>query len=280
MSIFQLLCFVTLSNTATFSEAAEKLYISQSSFSYNIQTIEKELGVSLVIREKGILALTEAGRAFLSYAKKIVEEYEHLNELLRDCKHSAENRVLFYTDPLNSYSYNELIANFKLSYPEIQTEIVELVNERFDDIIKTQKDVVGIVFSTNKETDPGTKCHTLISDRLAILVGKSHRLTGCARIKLHDIEDEMIQTISFRQSQFLNEFILRQFRNANLIPNIAPLDLWYTTVRATISDLGIPAVLPESAARLICMEDTKVVGIDTEEFYIKVIISDECTHSA
>jgi len=280
VSIFQLLCFVTLSNTATFSEAAEKLYISQSSFSNNIQTIEKELGVSLVIRERGTLALTEAGHAFLRYAKKIVGEYEHINDLLKDYKRSAEKRVLIYTDPLNSYSYNELLANFKLCHPEIQTEIVELVTECFDEKIRMQKDVVGIIFSTKNEANPGTKCHTLVSDRLALLVEKSHRLTGGGRLQLHDIGEELIQIISYRQSRFLNEFTLEQFRNAKLTPTVAPLDLWYTAIRATIHDFGIPAVIPEMAANLLRREDTKVIGINTDEFYVKVVISEECVHNA
>ncbi|MCL2402141.1 MAG: LysR family transcriptional regulator, partial [Oscillospiraceae bacterium] len=78
MNIFQLTCFVTLTSASTFHEAAERLYISQSSFSNNIQAIERELQTSLVLRGAKSLSLTDAGREFLIYAEKIVSEYESM----------------------------------------------------------------------------------------------------------------------------------------------------------------------------------------------------------
>lgn len=279
MSIFQLLCFVTLAGATTFSEAAEKLYISQSSFSNNIQTIEKELGVNLVTRERGALALTEAGCAFLKYAKKITDEYEHINKILKDYRLSSEKRVTIYTDPLSSYGYNALLTNFKLHFPEIQTEFIELVEDNVTgNISNIQKDVVRILFSTNKTPDLGTKCHTLVSDRLAALVDKSHYLAKSKRVQLHDIGYEQVQVISSRQSRFLNEFTLEQFKKSALFPNIAPLDLWYNTARESIRELGIPAILPERVAQIFCEQDMKVIGIDSEKFHIKIVISEECEH--
>ena len=280
VSIFQLLCFVTLSGTATFSEAAEKLYLSQSSLSNNIQTIEREFGVSLVTRERGTLSLTEAGFAFLAYAKSIVDEYDNINELLKDYKQSSENRVLIYTDPLSSYGYNRMLTGFKLNFSDIQTEIVELENESFDDVISTQKDAVGIVFSTEKQTSPGKKCLTIASDKLAVLVSKTHNLAKCKHVLPGQLQDEVLQIISYRQSPFLNDFTMAQFDKAGFKPNAAPFDLWYNTARETIRELGIPAVFPERVANIFCEQDMKVIDLDTEQFHINVVISEDCTHNA
>ena len=280
MSIFQLLCFVTLSGAATFSEAAEKLYISQSSFSNNIQTIERELGVGLVIRERGTLTLTEAGVAFLVYAKRIVEEYENIGELLNDYKQSSENRVLIYTDPLSSYGYNSLLTDFKLRVPEIQTEVIELEEENFEEVIKTQQNVVGIVFSTKKKAAPGTKILTIVSDRLAAFVDKTHALAKNRRIQPRELRNEALQVISYRQSRFLNNLTMAQFKKAGFVPNVEPLDLWYNTIRETIRELGIPAIIPERVARIFCQQDMKVIPLDTKEFHINLVISENCPHNA
>jgi hypothetical protein len=203
-----------------------------------------------------------------------------MNKLLHDYRKSAENRVMIYTDPLSSYGYNSLLVNFKHHFPEIQTEVVELVSESLDDFVKAQKDAVGIKFSTNQKARPGTKSHTIVSDRLAAFVGQSHRLVGSGDIELSEFKDEMLQIISYRQSQFLNGFTLEQFRKAGFVPNVAPFDLWYNTARETIRDLDVPAVFPEMVAKIFCEQDTRVIGINADSFYITVVISDECTHSA
>jgi len=280
MNIFQLLCFVTLAGTATFSEASDKLYISQSSFSNNIQTMEKELGVGLVIRQRGTVTFTSAGHAFLKHARKIVDEYNHINVLLREYKQSAGDRVLLYTDRLSSYGYNDLLARFKHSYPEIQIEVVELVDESLEEAAKRCRDFVGITFSSKKKASPGIKSHTLVTDRLAALVTKSHGFAKKRSIKLDELSKESLQIISNRQSDFLNGFTLEQFLKAGVTPNVAPLDLWYNTIRETIRDLGVPAVLPERVAKIFCQDDMKVTPIDTESFYINVVIPNECKNEA
>ncbi|MCL2366417.1 MAG: LysR family transcriptional regulator [Oscillospiraceae bacterium] len=280
MNIFQLLCFVTLAGTATFSEASDKLYISQSSFSNNIQTMEKELEVDLVVRQRGTVTFTDAGHAFLSHARKIVDEYSNVNKLLREYKQSSGERVLLYTDRLSSYGYNDLITRFKNKHPEIQIEIIELVDENLDEMVKKSSDFVGITFSSKKKAGFGTKCHTLVTDRLAAFVTKAHCFSKKRSIKLSDLSNEPFQIISNRQSDFLNEFTLGQFHKAGVAPNVVSLDLWYSTLRETIRDLGVPAILPEKVARIFCQEDMKVTPTDADKFFINVVIPEACKNSA
>jgi len=280
LNTFQLQCFVTLSNTATFSEAAERLYISQSSFSNNIQSIEQELGVNLIVRGKGMLTFTEAGTVFLSYAKRIVDEFEKVPLLLRDYKSSLENRVLIYADPLSSYAYNTLLVEFNKEHPEIQTDIIEIGDETLYNMMESNNNIIGIVFSPTKKAHLGTMCLTLVSDRLAALVVKSHRLALSRRIKVSEIRNDEIQIISDRQSRFLNDFTLAQFRKEGFIPNVAPLDLWYNTAKETIRELGISAVFPEQVAKIFLRPGLRVVGLDVEKFYINVVMSENCKNAA
>ncbi len=280
MKIFHLVCFVTLCRVSTFCEAAEKLYVSQSSFSNNIQAIESELGTCLIIRGTRSFSLTEAGQAFLIYAEKIVNEYDRMTNLLLDYKQSAEDRVLIFADPLSSYGFNPTLASFKHRFPEIQTEVTELTEESFYDILKTKKDAVGILFSTSREAPAGIKSHTLISDKLVAFMSESHRLAGRERLSLSELSGEALQIIASKQSRFLNEFVLDQCHKAGFEPNIARLDLWYGTMQEPIRGLGYPAVIPEMAARIFCQQDMRVIELDAEEFFINVVISDECTHKA
>lgn len=280
MNTFQLLCFVTLSNTATFSEAAEKLFISQSSFSNNIQSIEREMGVTLIVRDRRTLTLTDAGKTFLSYARSIVNEFDNVKQLLKDYGSSADNRVLIYADSLSSYAYNDILSDFKQKFPQIQAEIIELGEENLFSKMMINSDIIGIEFSSNKKTHPNTYCHTIISDRLAALVLRSHRLAERRRVHVSELGSEEIQIISSRQSRFLNEFTLGQFRKAEFLPNIASLDLWYNTAKEAVRELMIPAIFPERAAKLFLRPDLSVVGLNVDKFYVNMAISEQCSNAA
>jgi len=280
LKIFQLMCFVALRNVSTFSEAAEKLYVSQSSFSNNIQSLERELGVKLIIRGTRSFSFTEAGKTFLVKAEKIVNEYNRMIRLLQDYKKSSKDRLLILADPMSSYGYNLMLTSFKQHFPTIQTEVAEFAEESFEDILKEQQDTVGIVFSISKEAPPRTKSYTLVTDRLAAFMSEFHPLANQERLRLKDLRDEVLQIIGPRQSRFLNQFVLDQCHKAGFEPNIARLDLWYSTMLESIRGQGYPAVIPEMAARFFCKEDTRVIPLDSEEFYINILISDACTHSA
>jgi DNA-binding transcriptional LysR family regulator len=60
-----LLYFATVAEQHSFTRAAAKLHIAQSSISQQIKTLEEELEVELLPRTKRSVKLTAAGHAFL-----------------------------------------------------------------------------------------------------------------------------------------------------------------------------------------------------------------------
>ena len=72
MNLKHLECFVALTNTMNFSQAADFMYISQPAFSRYIASLESELDVPLFERDKRTVTLTAAGKAFLPYAMKML----------------------------------------------------------------------------------------------------------------------------------------------------------------------------------------------------------------
>ena len=63
LNLKQLEVFVAVVDTGSFTAAAEHLYLAQSTVSGHIAALEKEMGLSLLIRTgKRKLLLTEEGR--------------------------------------------------------------------------------------------------------------------------------------------------------------------------------------------------------------------------
>lgn len=72
--------FLAVVATGSFVDAAQRLYVTQSTVSSRIQRLEEELGAELFVRNKAGTTLTSAGRQFQRYASilaRTVEQARH-----------------------------------------------------------------------------------------------------------------------------------------------------------------------------------------------------------
>ena len=75
MDIDELKTFLEVYRTRHFGQAAENLYVSQSTVSARIRSLEQSLGVSLFSRERNNIQLTSAGEKLLVYAESILTSW-------------------------------------------------------------------------------------------------------------------------------------------------------------------------------------------------------------
>jgi len=76
--------FSALASTRSFSQAAERRFVTQPAFSRRIRSLEAALGLQLVNRSRTPIELTEAGQLFLVTARTVVDQ---LGEILRHLHH-------------------------------------------------------------------------------------------------------------------------------------------------------------------------------------------------
>ena len=103
MNTTQLTCFLTVAETLNFARAAEKLNIAQPSLTHQIQSLENELDVKLFNRTTRSVEITQAGSAFLSDAKVILNISNRAK--IRFSKSSSEQWQYF---TLGCHTYNDL----------------------------------------------------------------------------------------------------------------------------------------------------------------------------
>lgn len=103
--------FVEFSKHLNFSAAARFLHMSQSSLSKHIADLEKEVGFPLVDRDGGV-ALTVAGRHFLTSVEDILYNYDQSVEKCRRINRERAMRIVIQDPMIDSTIGNQAIPVF------------------------------------------------------------------------------------------------------------------------------------------------------------------------
>lgn len=137
MLLRQMRYFVAVVECNSFTEAAERCYISQSAISQQIQSLERKLGVDLLHRENRRFTLTPTGEYFYSGSKAILQQ---TGDLVRETKRlGSDGELHLRIGYLRCYSGLELhraIAEFSSLYPELAIDIVNGTHEELYDLLR------------------------------------------------------------------------------------------------------------------------------------------------
>lgn len=82
MTLRQLELFIAVAETGSFSRGAEQIRLTQSTVSQHILTLEEEVGVRLLDRDRNGALLTAGGQIFLQHARRILAERDLLVQAL------------------------------------------------------------------------------------------------------------------------------------------------------------------------------------------------------
>jgi DNA-binding transcriptional LysR family regulator len=126
----QLKYFVAIAEELHYNHAADKLFVSQPALSQQIQLLENEIGVELFVKIKRKklrkVELTEAGKAFLIDAKKILQLSQTAIENARKIGLHQEIVRLGVYKMLLRERIIEIITLFSASFPAVEIKIIEL----------------------------------------------------------------------------------------------------------------------------------------------------------
>lgn len=122
MELVQLEMFVAVAASGGITNAAVSMGRAASNISTRIQQLERELGVTLLVRDKRQASLSADGETFLEYARQIVS----LCGEARQFAHAKGPRGLFRLGALESTAavrIPALLANYHLTYPNVALEL-------------------------------------------------------------------------------------------------------------------------------------------------------------
>ena len=124
MDIKNLKTFIYVAELGSFTKAAELLNFSQSTISFQIKQLEKELEIPLFERINHTVTLTHKGREVMQYAQRIYELGEELKKDLAGNKEISGDIRIVMADSLCSHIFNERYLDFHRKYPNINLKVL------------------------------------------------------------------------------------------------------------------------------------------------------------
>jgi len=158
-----------VARTASFSQAADNLFISQPSLSASIKRLEDRIGEPLFDRSIHPIQLTECGREYLRVAQIISEAENDFTNYL-DAHHNRQKGTLIIGGSnLNvTYILPPLIKEFRRQYPGVTVSMVE---SNIDDLQqKLLSGEVDFVIDSGKVEDERITEYAYRMEKLLIAV--------------------------------------------------------------------------------------------------------------
>lgn len=218
MNFEQLRYFLTIYESLSLNNAANRLYISQPALSKSLQSMEQELGTKLFIRNKKGLYPTEAGKIFFESATSILSLYD--DTLLKlNSSFSFNEALTIFTVPCIANIYFpsiykdlcEKFTNLKLHFREILPKEINILHESINSFAITMG---GSEIDSFTNTFPEYISIPLKSEPCYAFVSKH---SPWAKEKLICTNDTFEQSIDFRKFdpylQYTKHYMATNFTN-------------------------------------------------------------------
>ncbi len=147
MTYEQIETFLTAVTYGSISAAAKYLYVSQSTISSRIQQLEGELGVQLLIRQKGhrSIELTNYGHTFIPIASQWASLWKDTQNIKN--MNNIQTLTVASVDAVNNYTFVSFFSRYIQDTPNIRLNIRTHHSNEIYSLVENRVADMGFVFS-------------------------------------------------------------------------------------------------------------------------------------
>jgi DNA-binding transcriptional LysR family regulator len=217
MNLSVLKTYCDLVDTGSFSKAAEANYVSQSAVSQQLAKLEQELSTQLISRGGGLVAPTEAGKAFYAGAKAILRRYE---QLLGEVKSAADAvRGVLRVGTIYSvgfYLLDPYVRKFLQAHPEVNLHVEYTDwNRIYASVVSGEMDL-GVVAYPEKQRS--IEIIPFAREELGLVCSPKHRLAKKDHIDVTELHGEKF--VGFEPNIPTRRYIDKMLKRAGVEVNI------------------------------------------------------------
>ena len=167
---------IELAHTLNFSRAAENMFVSQPTFSYQIRMLEEEVGFAIFERSGKGAALTPAGSQFVTYLANMREELKRAIE-------QGQNFSARYRDSITIslmvrqavYFLPEAMRLFAEVRPDVQVIPKFQYENGVESFLRSEADILFALKEQTKQI-PGIDVHELFESHIYLISQREDEL--------------------------------------------------------------------------------------------------------
>jgi LysR family cys regulon transcriptional activator len=202
------------------SAAAKALSTSQPGVSRQIQMLERDLGVSLLVRKKNrVVAFSPVGRTILAVAKSLLNQAANI-ELLADEAQGGRGRLVVATTHLHArYTLLQPFKALQKRYPQVQMLLFQADADEIPRLVSEHEADIGLNTSDEENERPkGVLClHGDVMRRSAIML-REHPLARKKRLAIRDLTSHPL--VGYNPRSTTGSMMARAFERNGVVPNV------------------------------------------------------------
>ncbi len=169
---------IELSRTLNFSRAADNMFVSQPTFSYQIKLLEEEIGFIIFERSGKGASLTPAGAQFVSFLTGMRQDLKRAIEQGQNFSAKYQDNISICLMVRQALVFlPEAIRLFAETVPDVQIAPLFQYQNSMESFLQNE---VDIVFALKEQTRqvPGIQVHDLFESRIYLIAEKDDPLAG------------------------------------------------------------------------------------------------------
>lgn len=233
MNTADLQAFIAVAEDESFSRAAEALHLTQPAVSKRVAVLEDLLGARLFDRIGRRVALTEAGRALLPRARRILAEIDDSRRVLADLSGEVRGRLSIATSHhIGLHRLPPVLRAVAVRYPQVELDLHFMDSEQACTQVEHGDPELGIVTLPTAPSDRLVLV-PLWDDPLDIVVACDHPLAGTKRSRIEALAEH--SAIMPAVGTFTRAVIMRAFEERALTLRVAMETNYLETIRMMVS---------------------------------------------
>jgi DNA-binding transcriptional LysR family regulator len=211
-------CAVAVAEELHFTRAARRLHVDQPALSRHIQKLESALGVSVFIRGERKIELTEAGKAFIPFAKKALLA---AGAGVRIAQAISRGEPQEFEVAYSTIVDTHLIAAIKVLVEDARPPIpVRFRSCLHDELMKRLFDGASHAAIVLLPIEHDVAAASILREEIFLVVSDAHALASRSHVSVNEIADApVVWPIGVMPGAFTKELFAR-FRKAGYVPNV------------------------------------------------------------
>ncbi len=222
MELRHLRYFVAVAEEENFHRAAEKVHVSQSPLSRQMQQLREEIGVDLFEPSGRGVKLTLAGRMFLERAKAILAAVDVAVGEAREATDGRIGTIAIGFEPGAGYlgCLSTIVAELRKRQPRVSVKLLPMISTEQWEALRLGE--IALAYGNEVPDDSSLRSVVLSRARMGIRLPKEHRLARKAKLKVRDLAAESILMGPRRLRPRLYDDIIAAVRARGVVLNLAP----------------------------------------------------------